>query len=323
MGEQRTFAGEAWSAKKKVTKREQFLAEMNAVIPWGQLTTLIAPHYPHWTGHGRRPMPLERMLRIYFLQHWFNLSDPGAEEALYDSEAMRRFVGVELGDDAFPDETTILHFRHLLEEHRLTAAMFTLVRDLLDTKGLLMKQGTIVDATIIHAPSSTKNARQERDPEMKQTRKGNTWYFGMKVHIGTDVKGRVHSLAVTDAAVGDITMMPELLHGEETTLYGDKGYWKEADRQDAEAHGVKYRVNRRGTEQHPVTDRWKVINKARSRIRAHVEHPFLVVKRLWGFEKVRYRGLAKNLARAFAAFALANLYLVRRQLVARQVSCLL
>jgi len=321
MGEQRTFAGEAWSAKKKVTKREQFLAEMNAVIPWGPLTTLIAPHYPHWTGHGRRPMPLERMLRIYFLQHWFNLSDPGAEEALYDSEAMRRFVGVELGDDAFPDETTILHFRHLLEEHRLTAAMFTLVRDLLDTKGLLMKQGTIVDATIIHAPSSTKNARQERDPEMKQTRKGNTWYFGMKVHIGTDVKGRVHSLAVTDAAVGDITMMPELLHGEETTLYGDKGYWKEADRQDAEAHGVKYRVNRRGTEQHPVTDRWKVINKARSRIRAHVEHPFLVVKRLWGFEKVRYRGLAKNLARAFAAFALANLYLVRRQLVARQVSC--
>lgn len=323
MGEQRTFAGEAWSAKKKVTKREQFLAEMNAVIPWGQLTTLIAPHYPHWSGRGRRPMPLERMLRLYFLQHWFNLSDPGAEEALYDSEAMRRFVGVELGDDAFPDETTILNFRHLLEEHQLTEAMFTLVRDLLDTQGLLMKQGTIVDATIIHAPSSTKNARQERDPEMKQTRKGNAWYFGMKVHIGTDVKGRVHSLAVTDAAVGDITMLPELLHGEEKTLYGDKGYWKEADRQDAEAHGVKYRVNRRGTEQHPVTARWKVINKARSRIRAHVEHPFLVVKRLWGFEKVRYRGLAKNLARAFAAFALANLYLVRRQLVAHQVRCLL
>jgi transposase, IS5 family len=323
MGEQRTFAGEAWSAKKKVTKREQFLAEMNAVIPWGQLTTLIAPHYPQWSGRGRRPMPLERMLRIYFLQHWFNLSDPGAEEALYDSEAMRRFVGVELGDDAFPDETTILHFRHLLEARQLTEAMFALVRDLLDTKGLLMKQGTIVDATIIHAPSSTKNARQERDPEMKQTRKGNTWYFGMKVHIGTDVKGRVHSLAVTHAGVGDITMLPELLHGEEKTLYGDKGYWKEADRQDAEAHGVKYRVNRRGTEQHPVTARWKAINKARSRIRAHVEHPFLVVKRLWGFEKVRYRGLAKNLARAFAAFALANLYLVRRQLVARRVTCLL
>lgn len=322
MGEQRTFAGEAWSAKKKVTKREQFLTEMNAVIPWGPLTALIAPHYPQRSGRGRPPVPLQRMLRIYFLQHWFNLSDPGAEEALYDSEAMRRFVGVELGDDAFPDETTILNFRHLLEAHHLTEAIFTLVRDLLDTQGLLMKQGTIVDATIIHAPSSTKNARQERDPEMKQTRKGNAWYFGMKVHIGTDVKGRVHSLAVTHAGVGDITMLPQLLHGEEQALYGDRGYWKEADRQDAEAHGVKYRVNRRGTEQHPVTERWKAINQARSRIRAHVEHPFLVVKRLWGFEKVRYRGLAKNLARAFAVFALANLYLERYRLGARGARCL-
>jgi IS5 family transposase len=322
MGEQRTFAGEAWSAKRKVTKREQFLAEMNAVIPWGQLTTLIAPHYPQGSGRGRPPMPLQRMLRIYFLQHWFNLSDPGAEEALYDSEAMRRFVGVELGDDAFPDETTILHFRHLLEEHQLTEAMFTVVRNLLDTHGLLMKQGTIVDATIIHAPSSTKNAAKQRDPEMKQTRKGNAWYFGMKVHVGTDVKGRVHTLTVTHAAVNDITVMPELLHGEEEAVYGDRGYWKEADRQDAEANGVKYRVNRRGTDEHPVTKRWKQINRARSRIRAHVEHPFLVVKRLWGFEKVRYRGLAKNLARTFAVFALANLYLVRNQLGAKRAQCL-
>lgn len=322
MGDQRTFAGEAWSGKKKVTKREQFLGEMNAVIPWGQLTALIAPHYPRATGRGRPPMPLQQMLRIYFLQHWFNLSDPGAEEALYDSEAMRRFVGVELGDDALPDETTILHFRHLLEAHHLTEAMFALVRDLLDTKGLLMKQGTIVDATIIHAPSSTKNARQARDPEMKQTRKGNTWYFGMKVHVGTDLNGRVHTLTATHAGVNDVTMLPELLHGEERALYGDRGYWKEADRHDAEAHGVKYRVNRRGTEQHPVTARWKAINQARSRIRAHVEHPFLVVKRLWGFAKVRYRGLAKNLARAFAAFALANLYLVRYRLGARGAPCL-
>ena len=322
MGEQRTFAGEAWSAKKKVTKREQFLAEMNAVIPWGQLTALIAPHYPQATGRGRPPMPLQRMLRIYFLQQWFNLSDPGAEEALYDSEAMRRFVGVELGDDAFPDETTILHFRHLLEQHQLTEAMFGLVRDLLDGKGLLMKQGTIVDATIIHAPSSTKNATQTRDPEMKQTRKGNTWYFGMKVHIGTDLHGRVHTVTATHAAVNDLAVMPELLHGEERALYGDRGYWKEADRQDAEANGVQYRVNRRGTEQHPVTARWKAINQARSRIRAHVEHPFLVVKRLWGFAKVRYRGLAKNLARTFAAFALANLYLERYRLGARGARCL-
>lgn len=322
MGEQRTFAGEAWSAKKKVTKREQFLAEMNAVIPWGHLAAVIAPHYPQATGRGRPPMPLQRMLRIYFLQHWFNLSDPGAEEALYDSEAMRRFVGVELGEDAFPDETTILHFRHLLEQHHLTEAMFAMVRDLLDTQGLLMKQGTIVDATIIHAPSSTKNASKTRDPEMKQTRKGNTWYFGMKVHIGTDVHGHVHTLTATHANVSDVTVMPELLHGEERVLYGDRGYWKEGDREDAEAHGVKYRVNRRGTEQHPVSGHWKAINRARSRIRAHVEHPFLVVKRLWGFNKVCYRGLAKNLARAFAAFALANLYLVRYRLGARGATCL-
>jgi IS5 family transposase len=322
MGEQRTFAGEAWSAKKKVTKREQFLAEMNAVIPWGQLTALIAPHYPHATGRGRPPMPLQRMLRIYFVQQWFNLSDPGAEEALYDSEAIRRFVGVELGEDAVPDETTILHFRHLLEQHQLTEAMFAAVRTLLETKGLLMKQGTIVDATIIHAPSSTKNATKTRDPEMKQTQKGNTWYFGMKLHIGTDLKGRVHTVTATPASVNDITVLPELLHGEERALYGDRGYWKEADRRDAEAHGVKYRVNRRGTEQHPITQRWKAINTARSRVRAYVEHPFLIVKRLWGFTKVRYRGLAKNLARGFAAFALANLYLVRYRLGARGAQCL-
>ena len=322
MGEQRTLAGEVWSAKQKVTKREQFLAEMNAVIPWGPLAALIAPYYPQATGRGRPAMPLSRMLRVYFVQHWFNLSDPGAEEALYDSEALRRFVGLELGDDAFPDETTILHFRHLLERHQLTEAMFTLVRELLEARGLLMKQGTIVDATIIHAPSSTKNARHARDPEMKQTRKGNTWSFGMKVHVGTDLQGRVHTLTATHAAVNDLTVLPELLHGEERALYGDRGYWKEADRRDAEAHGVRYRVNRRGTEQHPVTDRWKEINRARSRVRAHVEHPFLVVKRLWGFEKVRYRGLAKNLARAFAAFALANLYLVRYRLGARGARCL-
>src|SRR5262245_44654800 len=207
MGEQRTFAGEAWSAKKKVTKREQFLAEMNAVIPWGQLTTLIAPHYPHWAGHGRPPMPLEWMLRIYFLQQWFNLSDPAAEEALYDSEAMRRFVGVELGDDAFPDETTILHFRHFLERHALKAQIFETVRALKPKNGLLLTAGTIVDATIIHAPSSTKNATKTRDPEMKQTRKGNQWYFGMKAHVGTDCRGVVHSLVTTDAAVADVTQL--------------------------------------------------------------------------------------------------------------------
>jgi IS5 family transposase len=323
MGEQRTFAGIAWSQKGKVTRREQFLAEMDAVIPWSQLLALIAPYYPK-AGRGRQPLGLEKMLRIYFLQQWFNLSDPQAEDAIYDSEAMRRFARVELGDDVVPDETTILRFRHLLEQHRLTAAIFDAVKELLTAKRLLLQSGTIVDATIIAAPSSTKNAAQARDPEMKQTRKGNAWHFGMKLHVGTDPKGRVHSLTATHAGVADITQLPHLLHGEERVLYGDQAYWKAADRQALEAQGVRYRVNRRASAPHrPLTARWRAINRARSRTRARGEHSFHVVKRLWGFAKVRYRGIAKNLARAFSLFALANLYLVRRQLLSPQARCVL
>jgi transposase, IS5 family len=323
MGAQRTFAGLAWSDKKKVTRRERFLAEMNAVIPWAELTALIAPHYPRaHEGAGRPAMPLEVMLRVYCLQQWFDLSDPAAEDALYDSEAMRRFVGVELSDEAIPDETTILRFRRLLETHQLTEQLFALVRGLLESKGLLLKSGTIVDATIISAPSSTKNATETRDPEMRQTRKGNSWYFGMKVHTGTDPHGLVHTLTTTHAAAAEMEELPRLLHGEERVLYGDRGYWKDADRVACEAAGIRYRVNRRGTRQHPVSARWRGINRARSRVRAHVEHPYLVVKRLWGFTKVRYRGLAKNTVRVFAAFALANLYLVRYHLGARGARCL-
>jgi transposase, IS5 family len=240
MGEQQTFAGLAWSGKKKQTRRELFLAEMNAVLPWTELRALVAPHYPTGAG-GRRAMPLETMLRIYFLQHWYDLSDPAAEDALYDSEAMRRFAGVELGEDTVPDETTILHFRHLLERHRLTEAMFDLVRRLLEGRGLLLKSGTVVDATILHAPSSTKNAADTRDPEMKQGRKGKTWYFGMKVHTGSDRRGIVHSLTTTHAGEADITQLPQLLHGEERELYGDQAYWAEADRQAAEAAGIRPR----------------------------------------------------------------------------------
>ena len=205
MGTQRTFAGLAWSQKGKVTRREQFLAEMDRVIPWAQLIALIAPYSPK-AGKGRQPLGLEKMLRIYFLQQWFNLSDPQAEDAIYDSESMRRFAGVELSEDLVPDETTILRFRHLLEEHHVTAAIFAAVRDLLAEKRLLLQSGTIVDATIIAAPSSTKNAAQARDPEMRQTKKGNTWYFGMKVHIGTDPHGLVHSLTTTDAAQADVVL---------------------------------------------------------------------------------------------------------------------
>jgi IS5 family transposase len=315
MGEQRTFASVAWSQKGKVTRRERFLAEMDAVIPWARLVALIEPHYPK-AGRGRQPLGLETMLRIYFLQQWFNLSDPQAEDAIYDSESMRRFARVELGDDVVPDETTILRFRHLLEAHRLTAAMFDAINGLLIEKRLLLRAGTIVDATIIAAPSSTKNATQARDPEMKQTRKGNAWHFGMKLHIGTDLKGRVHSVTATHAAAADITQLPALVHGAEHALYGDQAYWKAADRVAYEARGVRYRMNRRAASpRQPLSARWRWINRTRSRTRARGEHPFHVVKRLWGFTKVRYRGLAKNLARAFIAFGLANLYAVRRHLL--------
>jgi IS5 family transposase len=295
MAPQRTFASLAWSTKGKVTRRERFLAEMDQVIPWEPLLALIAPHYPQ-AGRGRRPVGLETMLRIYFVQQWFNLSDPQAEDALYDSEA-------------------ILRFRHLLERHQLTAALFEAIRGHLEARQLLLKTGTIVDATIIHAPSSTKNATATRDPEMRQTRQGKQWYFGMKLHIGTDPRGVVHHVVATDAATADITQLPALLHGEERDLYGDQAYWKEEHRQHWRLAGGRYRVNRRGTKHRPLTASQKAINRSRSRHRARGEHPFHVVKRLWGFTKVRYRGVAKNLARALTMFGLANLYRVRRHLL--------
>jgi len=322
MSKQRTFAGLAWSTKGKVTRRERFLAEMDAVIPWARLKVLIEPHYPK-AGKGRQPLGLEKMLRIYFVQQWFELSDPAAEDAIYDSESIRRFVGVELGEDAVPDETTILRFRRLLEEHRLTEAIFSEVRSLLEEKHLLLKSGTIVDATIIAAPSSTKNEAGKRDPEMRQTKKGNAWHFGLKLHVGTDPKGLVHSVVVTDAAQADIKQLPQLLHGEERQIYGDQAYWSERDRQSFEARDVRYRVNRRPNPTRPLTERWKAINRSRSRVRARGEHAYHVVKRLWGFTKVRYRGLAKNASRAYALFALANLYLIRHRLIPRGATCAL
>jgi IS5 family transposase len=262
------------------------------------------------------------MFRVYCLQQWFNLSDPGAEEALYDSDALRRFVGIELGDDVIPDETTILRFRRMLEKHRLTEVVFAEIRTHLAERGLVVEAGTIVDATIIAAPSSTKNAAKARDPEMRQTRKGNQWHFGMKVHFGTDRHGVVHSVTTTDAAQADINQLPQLVHGAEQELFGDQAYWSEPDRRAAQAAGLRYRVNRRPTKAHPLTKQWKGINRARSRVRAFGEHVLLVVKHLWDFRKVRYRGLAKNTVRVFALFGLANLYRMRYELLPRGTPCL-
>jgi len=318
---QTTFASAAWERKGKVTRRERFLAEMDQVIPWASILSLIEPHYPK-AGNGTQPMPMERMLRIYFMQQWFNLSDPAMEDALYDLESMRRFAGVELIDDAVPDESTILRFRHLLERHQLTQKLFELVRGLLEQKRLLLKSGTIVDATIIDAPPSTKNEAKERDPEMKQGKKnGREWHFGMKVHVGTDRRGIVHTLTTTAANASDIGQMANLLHGAEREVYGDQAYWCEAHRQAALSRGIRYRVNRRGNHGHKLTRYERAINRIRSATRARAEHVFHVVKNLWGFTKVRYRGLAKNTARLFAAFALANLYMVRRHLMPPQARC--
>jgi IS5 family transposase len=319
MGNQRTFASMAWQAKGKVTRRERFLAEMDAVIPWTRLLGLIAAHYPK-AGNGRQPLGMEKMLRIYFLQQWFNLSDPQAEDAIYDSESMRRFARVELGDEVVPDESTILRFRHLLERHGLTQAIFDSITGLLEERRLLLRSGTIVDATIIAAPSSTKNASATRDPEMKQTRKGKNWHFGMKLHIGADKRGIVHTVRATNAAVADITQLPDLLHGQEREVFGDQAYWKEDDRAFLESWGVRYRINRRPSRR-PLSQRWRMINRARSRTRARGEHAFRIVKQLWGFAKVRYRGLAKNLARAQTMFALANLYQFRSELRLTELRC--
>lgn len=318
MPKQRAFLGLRDAMKKKVTRREQFLAEMNAVVPWTRLLALIGQHYPR-TGPkgGRPPMPLETMLRVYFLQNWYALSDPMAEEILYDSEAMRRFSGIELGDDRIPDETTILNFRHLLEQHRLTEAIFANVNAHLADKGIALRSGTLIDATIIDAPSSTKNKAGRRDPEMSSTKKGNDWYFGMKAHIGVDVdSGTVHSLDTSTVKVHDSRVWDDLLHGEETSVWADKGYVS-AEREAAFSRDGKFwgvmRKAPKGGKLHPIDED---INRIIATVRAKVEHPFRVIKRQFGHLKTRYRGLAKNRAQIFTLFALGNLFLVRRKLLA-------
>jgi len=303
--------------KGKKTKREQFLAEMDQVLPWRRLVALIEPHYPKASpAGGRPPLPLERMFRIYCLQQWYNLSDPGAEEALYDSITMRHFAGVSTDADVIPDETSILNFRRLLEKHQLTERLLAEVNTLLCERGLLVGKGTIVDATIINAPSSTKNAKKKRDPQMHQTRKGKQWYFGMKVHTGTDTdSGLVHTVVGTAANVADVNVLGELLHGSEESLHGDSAYHSKELKAQAEASGLAFNVNQRGSKNKPLTQAQRARNRRLSRVRATVEHPFLVVKRLWGHAKVRYRGIKKNLAQMYTLFALANVFRVRRQLM--------
>ena len=313
---QQTLADEGFEKFRKPTRREQFLNEMDQIIPWRELCKVIKPFYPKPKGAGRPPVGLERMLRIHFLQHWFNLSDPAVEEALYDSRAMRRFVGIDLGREPVPDETTVCKFRHLLEAHNLGDRLFALIGEYLQENGMKVNTGTIVDATIIDAPSSTKNKDKARDPEMHQTKKGNQWYFGMKAHIGVDSQSKlIHSVAATAANVHDSQMLEDLLHGDETRVWGDSAYAGQGDTIREHAPNAKDFTNKKGKRNRPLSDGDKAKNKTKSKVRAKVEHPFLVLKRVFGFRKVRYRGLEKNATRLFVACGLVNLYMVRRRLL--------
>jgi transposase, IS5 family len=302
---------------RKPTRRDVFLDTMHKIVPWSALCAIVEPHYPK-RGNGRPPIGLERMLRIHFIQHWFNLADFACEEALYDSASLRRFVGIDLGCEAVPDATTLLKFRHLLEQHKLGEKLFAEVGRVLQGSGMSLKTGTIVDATIIAAPSSTKNRKQERDPEMHQTRKGKQWHFGMKLHIGVDSQsGLTHSAVVTAANVHDKHPLPDLLHGQERRVYGDSAYASQQKLIQGKAPKAKDFTNQRTRKSGTVDEIARGKNRNKSKIRSRVEHVFAVVKRLWGFAKVRYRGLAKNATRAFTALALANIYLSRRHLLAQ------
>ena len=309
--------GAGYEHYRKPTRREEFLKTMNAIVPWAALCEVIEPYYPK-AGNGRPPIGLERMLRIHFIQHWFNLADLACEEALYDSASLRRFVGIDLGREPVPDATTLLKFRRLLNEHKLGEALFAKVGQELQARGFKVNTGTIVDATIIGAPSSTKNADKARDPEMHQTRKGQQWYFGMKLHIGVDSQlGMAHSAVVTAANVHDKHPLPDLLHGNETRIYGDSAYASQKALIEGKAPKARDFTNQRTRRGGIVDEAVRAKNRNKSRIRSRVEHVFGVVKRLWGFGKVRYRGLQKNATRAFTALALANIYLGRQRLMAQ------
>ena len=300
--------------KKKQTKRERFLAEMESVVPWGALVGLIEPHYPK-AGNGRRPYPLAVMLRIYFLQQWYQLSDPGAEEALYDIQSMRAFAGLELGRDAIPDETTILNFRHLLEANDLTKAIFEAVSKHLEDKGALLRGGTIMDATLIAASPSTKNKSGKRDPEMSQSKKGNQWYFGMKAHIGVDARsGLVHTAGVTTGKVHDAKVMDNLIREDDRSVFADKGYVNEKKKRAARAAGVYWSVKEQRKPGRKLSSSQRRRNRHNGSVRAKVEHVFRVLKCQFGYRKVRYRGIEKNGAQVFSLLAHANLFLARRQL---------
>ena len=319
MTHQTTFAHAEFAAKQKTTRREKFLARMEEVIPWAKLLAVIEPHYPKGK-RGRPPIGLERMLRVYFLQQWYGLADEALEDALYDSQALQRFARIDLSAEGVPDATTRLNFRHLLETHDLCKGLFSALNADLAARGLLLREGTLVDATLIAAPSSTKNAKKQRDPEMHQTKKGNQWYFGMKAHIGADRDSKlVHTVVVTAANVADVTKTAELRHGDETQVYADAGYTGVEKRSEIVALERKIdwqiagkRSVIKALAEGAEKEARKAVEKTKASVRAFVEHPFHIVKNLFRHRKVRYRGLAKNGHQLYTLFGLANVVIGAR-----------
>ncbi len=317
---QASFSELEYAAKKRKTRRDRFLAEIEAVTPWAGLLAAIEPFYPKGEGRGRPPIGLEKMLRMYIAQQCFGLSDEAIEDALYDSQAIRRFVGMDLARDTAPDATTLLKFRRLLEDNKLTVTIFENINQHLAAKGLMMRGGTVVDATIIAAPSSTKNSGGKRDPQMHQTKKGNEWHFGMKAHIGVDAEsGLTHTLVTTPANTADVSVAHELLHGQEKLVFGDAGY-QGVEKRDAQKkvkahwHVAMRPGKRRALPNNPMGRILEELEQLKASVRAKVEHPFHIIKNLFGMRKVRYRGLAKNTARLYTLFGLANLVIAGRKL---------
>ena len=323
---QGSFAQAEYARKKKQTRRDVFLAQMQQVVPWARLIAVIEPHYPKSGKRGRQPLGIERMLRMYLVQQWYGLADVAVEDALYDSQALRNFCAIDLGFESVPDATTLMDFRHLLEKHKLPQALLTEVNALLTERGLLMNQGTLVDATLIAAPSSTKNKEHKRDPDMHSTKKGNEWHFGMKAHIGADDQsGLVHTVISTAANVSDISQTAALLHGEEKRVGADAGYVGVEKRDEVQdklktmTYEVTWRIAKRRKPIKAMVEGWKkdlaLLNeKLKASLRAKVEHPFHVVKNIFKHKKTRYKGLAKNDAQLNVLFALSNLYMVRGKL---------
>ncbi len=316
MATQTSFADLEYAQKKRLTRREIFLAEMEKTVPWAKLIAVITPHYPTTGRPGRQPISLSSMFRIYCLQQWFNFSDRQMEDALYEIDSVRRFAGFSSVTEALPDETTILNFRHLLEQQQLTGVLLTTINTHLEEKGIKVSRGTMVDATIIPGPSSTKNKDKARDPEMHSTRKNNQYFFGMKLHVGADVNsGVVHSLTTTPANVADITELPQLLRDTDQVIFGDAGYTSDSYKRGARHLGLRWCVNYKRKRGKNLSATQKKRNRKQSSVRARVEHHFRIIKRQFGYQKTRYKGLEKNTAQLTMLVGLANLYHLRQPLM--------